>query len=713
MSDAYPNVFKPIQIGPVPVSNRFYMPPHGISQFTAGGEAGSRWPTEDYAYYFAERAAGGVGLICHSMTPYPRDIFSSAYYEEAVPVYKGLADRVHENGARIFAQLWYQWNLNPLWEAGAPAVPVLAVSAAQHPTHFHVTYELSREDLKGLIGVFVRNVHNLRAAGYDGIILHCSHDAIHEHFLSPFHNRRTDEYGGSSENRMRYVVETLEAIRDAAGTEMAVGIRYTPNELLPGSLTMDESKTILGRLGRERLIDFVDLDHPEWNNLMLTNYLVPPLEQNARECRELRESGALDGVVVMSCARRVTSVAQAEQLIADGAMDMVGAVRGLIAEPELIKNAREGHEERSRVCVACNQQQGAGRIGQGGAGFTCVLNPAAGRERRWGARTYTPVPHPVRLIVVGAGPAGLEAARVAATRGNEVMVLERAERVGGQLLTWGRLPGRGVFEDAVSWWRGRLDELGVDVHTGVEATAETVLAERPEAVIVATGSRYAADGDCAFQPGPIPGCDHDFVLTPERILIDGVRPAGTVVVMDEEGINTGIGIVELLARAGARVIHVSTRGPAGFLGGGEAADLLVGLEAFDVSYRPATIITEIGEHTVTLGRLVHDSTRLLRGQFTAGTEVLEGVDAVVLATTRKPQAQLGHELAGSVDQLYVVGDALAPRDLRSATYEGHRFARFVGEHDVPRTMNQAIFEPPASETFAGKVPAGMMDAITV
>ncbi len=708
MSERYPNVFRPIQVGPVTVSNRFYMPPHGLHTFTAEGEAGTRWPTEDYAHYFAERAAGGVGLICHSTTVYPRDIFSNAYYEEAVPPFKAVADLVHENGAKLFAQLWYQWNLNPAWEPGSPTAPILSPSAAQHQRHFYVTYELGRDEIQKLIAVYVRNVRNLREAGYDGFMLHVSHDAIHEHFLSPFHNHRTDEYGGSLDGRMRFVIETLEAIRAAAGPDRAVGIRYTPNELLPGSLTMDESKEILRRLSSRRLVDFVDIDHPEWNNLMLTNYLVPPLEVNARECRELRESGALDGVVVMSCARRVTSVAQAEQLIADGTMDMVGAVRGLIAEPEMVKNAREGREDRSRVCVACNQQYGAPGTGIRGAGFTCVLNPAAGRERRWGARTHSPATHPVKLVVVGAGPAGLEAARVAAMRGNEVVVFERSGQVGGQLKPWANLPGRDVYQTAIDWWRRRLDELQVEVRTDLEATADLVLAEKPGAVIVATGSRYARDGACGFAPGPIPGFDRSFVYSPEQILVGGERPTGTVVVMDEEGINTGIGIAELLMRTGATVIHVSTRTAAGFLPGGEAADLLTRLVASNVTFRSGVYLREIGDRRVTLTALVRDSARLLRGQLVSGTETLEDVDAVVLASTRTPEAALGRELAGRVGQLYVVGDALAPRDLRSATYEGHRFARMVGEENVPRTIGEALFEPPERDAFEGLVPAGSL-----
>jgi NADPH-dependent 2,4-dienoyl-CoA reductase/sulfur reductase-like enzyme len=293
-------------------------------------------------------------------------------------------------------------------------------------------------------------------------------------------------------------------------------------------------------------------------------------------------------------------------------------------------------------------------------------------------------------VVAGAGPAGLEAARVAALRGHRVVVFERRPEVGGQLQLWAKLPGRENYRGFVEWSRERLRELGVTVHTGVAAGPERILELEPDAVVVAAGARYAPAGESGYAPDPIPGWDRDLVHRPEQVLEGGARPGGVVVVLDEEGINTGPGVAEILARAGAHV-HLVTR-HAQLMGNlafdGHAPILLPRLIELGVRIHTQMYLRRIGEREATLVDVV-----------TSTEQVITPVDAVVLATMRRPESALAARLAGSVPQVFAVGDALAPRGLAEATFEGQRFARLIGEPGAPRTTSEALLLPAAGEAF--------------
>jgi NADPH-dependent 2,4-dienoyl-CoA reductase/sulfur reductase-like enzyme len=307
-------------------------------------------------------------------------------------------------------------------------------------------------------------------------------------------------------------------------------------------------------------------------------------------------------------------------------------------------------------------------------------------------------------VVVGGGPAGLEAARVAAKRGADVVLMERRPYLGGLMKAKANLPGRDVYQQQIDWWERQALELGVDVRVSVEATAETVLAEGPDAVILATGSSYDATGSCGWNVNPIPGADKPHVYTADDILLDGQRPTGTVVIFDSEGISTGPGVAELLGAQGAKCLIVSPSAPGSALA--EAPDALARLAGIDVTILAQTYLSAIGDGDVTLAPVLRDSENLLAGRLVGDGYTQPGVDAVVLAAMRKPaNTSLEADLDGKVDALYVIGDGLAPRDLRAATYEGQLFARLVGEKDAPKTTGDYQFAPVSPEAFEYLGPA--------
>ena len=638
------------------------------------------------AHYFRERAAGGVGLIIHSLPLLPVAAGRmSPFVESSLPSFAAVANLVHAEDTKLFGQLNYWWGSHGEWEYQSPARPTLSPTSVQRFDHYAVTHEMSTEEIDGVISAFRINARNLRDAGYDGIEVHCTHGVILEQFASPYWNQRTDEYGGSLDNRLRLLIEALAVVRETIGSQMALGLRFNCDEMLPGGWDQDGAREILGNVNATGLLDFIDLDvgvEPNQFPLGMPNYQIPKFSNEGFVANVRPAAGDL---VVLSALGRVTSVADAERAIAAGSTDLVGAARGLIAEPEMVRKARDGEEHRSRRCIACNYCMDQIRTGWG-----CAINPASARERRWGVATLSAAPNSRKVVIVGGGPAGLEAARVSALRGHEIELLERNEKLGGQYVLWSSLPGREGYYDAIDWFRSELNELGVSVRTGVEATRDSILAASPDAVILATGSRYARGGESGFMPAPIPGAERPFVYSPEQILEDGARPSGNVLVLDDEGLNTGVGIAEILAKGGAEVelvtrwLHVAHNLFFTF----EFALIIPLLKNLGVRLSPQTYVKRIDERSATVFDV-----------FTNSESERTDLDAIVLVTMRKPVQPLAEALRGEIDQLFVAGDALAPRGHGEAFYEGSYFARMIGDPDAPKTFSEAFFRPVPLESY--------------
>jgi 2,4-dienoyl-CoA reductase-like NADH-dependent reductase (Old Yellow Enzyme family) len=674
---AYPNIFRPIRLGPIEIPNRFYFSPHGVP--LSIGSA----PGEDFIAYNVERVKdGGCGLVITSMTVHERGraFQPSPFLKENIPAFRAMTEALHAAGGRFFGELWYWWGMYGHWQPLSTPAPSLGPSASQFGVSDRTvsTHEMSKDEIRRMREVHRQSAAHLREAGVDGFEIHASHAGLIEQFLSPYYNRRTDEYGGSLENRMRFLVETLETVREAAGDKMAVGMRLNCDELQKGGYDTAESYEVLKQLCQSGLIDFVDLDVAmEPNQLYLG---MPPVFVEPQVYRPYVEAlrSAAGDIPVISVLGRITSLADADRAIAADVCDMVGAARALIAEPELVKNARNGMEERSRTCIACNWCLSC--LGDGAQG--CSINPASYRERQWGVATFAPAARPSKVIVVGGGPAGLEAARVSALKGHDVTLFEARERLGGGLALWASLPGREFFAKSIEWWERELNRLGVTIRRRTGASAETVLAEKPDAVIVATGAQWSVVGRSFFMDVPIPGHDRDFVYRPEDILI-GARPSGKVVLLDCEGTHGSTGVAEVLAQGGAQVEYVTPNfSPisARVADSQEGRFVMQRLKEAGVRFSPATYVRSIGEHAVTLYDVFSEEER-----------TTSGVEAVVLATGRVPVNDLAKALEGKVEQLFTIGDALAVRPFATAAYEGQMFARYIGEPDAPKSIADVYF----------------------
>ncbi len=687
----YPHVFSPIRLGPVEIHNRFFFAPHGSSL-----NVGTK-PSDDLVAYTTERVRdGGCGLVIVALAAHERARTAqpSPHPAENLASFRAYTDAVHEAGGKVFGEVLYWWGGCGQWQPLSPPAPSFGPSSR----HFRyrdrpsTTHAMNHAEIRAMVDSFGATARHMKEAGFDGVMLHGSHAAMIEQFLSPYFNERTDEYGGSFENRMRFLVEVLTATREGAGAGFAIGIRLNCDELVPGGYGVEMAREVVSAICRRGLVDFVDLDvglePQQFHNGMPTSFAD---RQFYRPWVEKVRSAA-GHVPVLSVLGRIVTMEEAEAALAAGVCDMTGAARQLIAEPRFVQNARTGQEERSRICIACNWCLGAKADNAQG----CVINPASHRERLWGVDSWkVPATNPSTLVVVGGGPAGLEAARTAALKGHRVVLFEARERLGGALALWADLPGRDFYHEAINWWAAEVRRLGVDLRLGGAADAAAVLAEAPDAVIVATGSLYSKGGRSITLDADLPGHDRPFVYRPEDILIAGARPGGRIVLLDGEGYHASAGIAELLASGGAEVSYVTE----GFSPiSARLADCHEGryaverMKAAGVRFEPTTWARAIGDGTVTL----YDT-------FT-GEERVVPVDAVVLSTSRLPVDGIARELEGKVGQLYTIGDALGVRMFAAATFEGQKFARLVGEPDAPMTIVDAFFRPDLPEV--NPMPAG-------
>jgi 2,4-dienoyl-CoA reductase-like NADH-dependent reductase (Old Yellow Enzyme family) len=670
MTERYPLSLSPFGIGPVEVANRIFMGPHGLRNHFMFGPSGRLVPTANCAAYYEERAAGGVGLILHSFAV-SGGLTAGPVSAAEVPAYAAVVEGVHRHGSKVFAQLWLPEDIGA-WDPQGPPRPLRGASAMPHFGRPDVGRAIPEDLVAGLAEPLGVVAGHLAAAGYDGIEVHAAHGHLIEQFLSAHFNQRQDRYGGDMDRRLTLLFEVIETVRRAFGPAGAVGIRFNPDEMLPGGIDEAEAMAMLGKILDRGVVDFVNLGTgvaPRVSSIK-PHFVEPMHERGLVE----RVGAVVRGrTVLMANPGRVTSLEAAEALIAAEVCDLVGLVRGLIAEPRLVKNAREGRADRNRICVAgnaCNAATGHGA-------WYCELNPAVGREASWGELVALPEVRRGKVVVMGGGPAGLEAARMAARLGHEVVLFERSAAIGGQLRAWAALPGRGHRLRTVEWYGARLAELGVEVRLGCEASAAAILDEAPDAVILAVGSAYDRQGRSGHAPAPLQGWERPFVLTPEAV-IAGARPAGTVVVVDEEGLHTGAGVAELLAGAGARVeLVTSAVRPAGALvASNEAGFVAARLAGAGVTVTTGAAVSEIGERCVVAAK--------------DGRSLRLAADAVVLVGSRVAAPALDEELIGRIGQVYVIGDALAPRTLSAAVYEGQRFARLIGAPEAPPTTDHAL-----------------------
>lgn len=656
MSEQFRYLLSPLQIGSVTVRNRVMISALTM-KFAQDGMI-----SEQHAYYYAERAKGGVGLITTEMqgvhpTTGGRSGICEGYSRSSIPRYKLVADMVHEHGAKVFAQLWHCGQNSQGAQIWAPS-PVAGVHTR------HIPKEMEFEDIRAVVEGFVHTAANTQEAGIDGIELHAAHGYLIPQFWSPISNKRTDDYGGSLENRMRFSDEVIDAIRRECGREFVMGVRISGDEFVEGGLGLEDMKVIARRLEASGQIDFLHVSggvYHSQHTFIPTMYLpLGPLVHLAAGIRE-----AVDDLPVFTVGR-IKDPIQAEQILANGYADVVAMTRAHICDPEIVNKIKAGRLDDIRPCISCNQgcQE---RVASGSPG-SCISNVAVGREKRLGIGTLERAATRKTVMVIGGGPAGLEAARVAAMRGHGVSLYEKANELGGQLNLAAKGPGRAEMTDVPRWLSAQVGKLGVKVHLGEEMTVQRVLEARPDAVVVATGSLPDRSGFTPLRPhlAGIEGCDQQNVVTVWDVLGGTAEIGQNVVVIDDDGHHRAASTAEYLAESGRRVEILSRLPfPYGDLVSTYEQPLLYArLIRRGVSITPYTGVRKIEGRTV-----------IAFNVYTNEDRVLEDVDTIVLAMGNIADNALYRALKGKVKEVYPVGDCVAPRRIITAIWEGHQAGR--------------------------------------
>jgi 2,4-dienoyl-CoA reductase-like NADH-dependent reductase (Old Yellow Enzyme family)/thioredoxin reductase len=500
-------------------------------------------PKDRYRLYHLERAKAGVALtmtagsaaVSKDSPPVFNNIL--AYKDEVVGWMKKLTDDCHEAGAAVMIQLTHLGR-RTRWDKG-DWLPVLSASKDREPSHRAFPKVIEDWDIERVIKDYADAAERMQAAGVDGVEFEC-YGHLMDQFMSPFTNKLEAPYGGNFDNRIRFAMEVLQACRDRVGEKFLLGMRYTADEVEEGGITVDEGVEMARRFKASGLVDFVNIIRGRIHTDPAMTDVIPI--QGMKSAPHLDFAGRIRHEVGLPTfhAARIPDVATARHAIASGQLDMVGMTRAHMADPHIVRKITEGREEDIRPCVGATYC--LDRIYQGGMAL-CIHNPATGREETM-PHTITPAAVARKVVIVGAGPAGLEAARVAAERGHKVVVFEAAPQAGGQVRLTSLTKRRSEMIGIIDWRMSQCAARDVDFRFNTWAEAADVLAEKPDVVIIATGGMPEKD---ILKGG------NDLTVSTWDIISGDVKPGSNVLLYDDAGDHAALQAAQTLAEAGAKV----------------------------------------------------------------------------------------------------------------------------------------------------------------
>lgn len=642
----YRYLFSPLRLGPVTVRNRIVFSAH-LTNYADGG-----LPSDQHAAYYAARAAGGAGLVIteeHSTHPtdWPYEKLIHGFHRGVIPGYRKITGAVHAHGVPILAQLNHNGGQASSMYS---RLPVWAPSAVPDPLFREVPKAIDTHEIAEVVAGYGTVAAHCAEGGFDGVELQCSHSSIVRGFLSPATNKRTDAYGGSLRNRARILMEIIDVVRGAIGPDRALGVRLCGDELIDDGTTIDEAVQVARMVEETGKVDYINtsIGVATATLYMIEASMAIPPGYALFISNAIRRAVSLPVVGV----GRIKDPTQAERALEEGHCDLVGVVRGQIADADFAAKARSGHATEIRTCLSCNQEC-VGRMGLN-RWLGCIESPRTGRES-----VSLPAPRlrGHQVVVVGGGPAGLQAAATAAQRGHHVTLLERGPSTGGQVTAAASVPSRAEFLDVVRNLRAECLRHGVDVRTGVEATAAMLTELRPGSVVLATGARPQP-------PHWAAGLDH--VVDVRDVLEAKAAPHGDVLVVDDLGFHQATSVAELLADRGCDV-RICTPG----MVVGQDLGITLDLETFQLRAH-AKGIRQTTDEVVLSGAAETDAVVLRILKHTTGEMEEARFDWVVCATHQTPEDGLWHELKSAPFDVYRVGDCVTPRRAHAAVIEGHR-----------------------------------------
>ena len=648
----YERAMSPFDLGGVEVRNRIFLPAHTTN---FGRDF---LPTDDHVAYLQERARAGIGLVIVEPLRVHRTSLGragglSGSDRNALDGLRRIVDAVRREGARIFVQVTHAGRHG---ENVVDRLPAWGPSAIPWMTGGELPHAMTRSEMEEVREAYVETAELALDAGFEGIELHLGHGHLLHQFLSPAANAREDDWGGSFENRLRYPLEVVRCVVETMAGRMPVGIRVSVDDLMPGALGPDEQREIIRR-------SVVDIPGIAFVNASVAAYQWPSIGHHVADMahqphpfRDLTEAlRPVIGDLPLLTANRYRTLAEAETTLARGGIDMVGLNRAHMADPDLIAKSLDGREHEVRPCVAhnfCIGQIGASRP------ISCMMNPRVGREREW-PEVPERTGSPRRVLVLGGGPAGMEAARVAALAGHQVTLWDAGDELGGRLIVAGTGHGRADLHQMRDWLAGGLERAGVDLRLRHRAELADISAFAPDDVILATGSTRL--------PSPLAGAvieDAVDAMAAPRSQWAGRR----IAVWDETGSWVTLSVAETLAHSGATVEIIS-----------RSTTALWGVSL----YSRMTALERLAANGVKL-RLGHGVVGVEAGMLrcnvpaTGEDAMLGPFDRIVHSGPGIAATALQTALEQQGLPLKIVGDAVAPRTLFEAMHDAHAAARAIG-----------------------------------
>jgi 2,4-dienoyl-CoA reductase-like NADH-dependent reductase (Old Yellow Enzyme family) len=659
MTDPHEALLSPFQLKHLRLRNRVMMTAHVTNM------APLHEPTDQHVAYYRDRARGGIGLIVMGFPAvHPAGVNNaqeiSGYDPRIVPGLRAIADAVHEHGTPVIAQLGHAGRQA---SSAYTMQALMAPSAIPCPVNREMPKAMELEDLDEVVEAHARTAGLVQESGMDGVEIHSAYGGyLLSSFLSPYMNDREDEYGGSLEGRSRLPLRVVHAVRERVGSDYIVGMQINGHDFSPGGIELSDAQVIAQGLVATGALDYLvvkgstyfvaDQNVPDWQH---PRALWLPLAAGVKEAV---------GTFPVFAVGRINDPEQANEVIARGQADMVAMTRQHISDPETVRKLVERRPEDIRGCVSCNQ--GCLDMLAKGRHITCIQNPAAGYERELGIGTLVAATPSRRVVVIGAGPAGMKVAETAARRGHEVRLLERRPHVGGQVALATAVPGREEIGEVVRHLETQIHKLDVDLRCGVTATADDEILSDADEVVIATGSQPVPRliGVRSYQLEEVTGLDLPHVLNSWDLLERGIVPGDSVLVIDDgEGGWKALSIAAHLARTGHSV-QLAT--PLPFVA--------AGLGPYSIGPYMRTVF-ELGiiTHPFAIVRAVTSTAVELMKEERPVT--LTGLDSVVLCGWHEPVDGLYFELKGRGMPVTRVGDAVAARTIMHAIHEGERVAR--------------------------------------
>ncbi|MES1935168.1 NADH:flavin oxidoreductase [Salinisphaera hydrothermalis] len=679
-------LFQPLTIKNVTLRNRIVSTPHG-EVYTEGG-----MPTERYRAYHTEKAKGGIGMtMCGGSSSVsitsPTPVWWGAVdvsHDRIVPYFQQLSESVQGEGAALMIQLTHMGRRTSWHGGGWPHL--MSPSGIREPVHNATCKTIEVEEIEHIIGEYGQAVRRAMEGGLDGVEISAAHQHLIDQFWSPRTNKRTDKYGGSLENRMRFGLEVFAEIRRVVGDDYVVGMRMAGDEFLPDGLGQEELLEIARTYAGSGMVDFIDVIGSGADTHATVANCIPNMAYPPEPFVYLASAIKAEVDVPVIHAQNIKDPMSAARIIAEGHCDLVGMTRAHIADPHFVNKVRDDKVDQIKQCVGANyciNRQ------YDGLDVLCVQNAATGREQT--------MPHKIpkaetrrRVVVVGGGPAGMEAARVSAERGHKVVLFEKTERLGGQVEIASKAPARDQIAGITRWFVMELKRLGVDLRLGTEAGADDVLALEPDVVMVATGGRPFVDEVADWH------ADEALVVSSHDILSGAVEPGSNVLVYDVNSGYAGVSCADFLANREALVEIATPDLAVGEQTGGTTQPVYnKRLLSRDVVFTPNTGLKEVyreGEQLVAV----------LANEY-SGEEEERLVDQVVVENGVRPREDLYYALKegsrnkGQTDMealfaatpqpalsmlddgdgylLYRVGDCVSPRDIHGAIYDSLRLAK--------------------------------------